>query len=328
MNATLRHRPLIALAALMAVALVISGIAAVIDPRTLTGLNVWFKPIKFAISIGIYAITLSWLIGQLTRMRRLAWVAGTITAIGLFIEMVIIVGYAALGETSHFNVATPVHTVMWSVMATSIAIVWIMTLLVAIALFRTPLGDRARTIAIRAGVIIAIIGMGLAFLMTSPTAQQLADFQGIAGAHTVGVPDGGAGLPILGWSTVAGDLRIPHFVGMHALQLLPLAAIGLEMFARRWPRVFTAGVRRQLIVLATAVYALALALLTWQALIGQSIVQPSGVILVAGAALTAGAIGGVFATVATAAGVAVVDDDSAPAGSSNDHPSPALAGRK
>lgn len=290
MNATLRHRPLIALAALMAVALVVSGIAAVIDGRTLTGMNIWFKPIKFEISIGIYAITLSWLIGQLTRMRRLAWVAGTVSAVGLVIEMVIIVGYAAVGETSHFNVSTPMHTAMWSVMAASIVVVWIMTLIVAVALFRTPLGDRARTIAIRAGVIIAIIGMGLAFLMTGPTAQQLDDFQGIAGAHAVGVEDGGAGLPILGWSTVAGDLRIPHFIGMHALQLLPLAAIGLELFARRWPRLLNAEVRRQVIWLAVAVYALALVLLTWQALIGQSIVQPGGAVLVSGLALAGAAV--------------------------------------
>lgn len=75
--------------------------------------------------------------------------------------------------------------------------------------------------------------MAVAFLMTGPTSEQLNDFQGIAGAHAVGVPDGGAGLPFLGWSTEGGDLRVPHFVGMHALQALPLGLLALEWASAR-----------------------------------------------------------------------------------------------
>jgi hypothetical protein len=156
---------------------------------------------------------------------------------------------------------------------------------VAAALFVTPLGDRARSLAVRAGAVIAVIGMGLAFLMTSPTGEQLADFQGIAGAHTVGLPDGGPGLPLLGWSTVAGDLRVPHFIGMHALQALPILALLLELAARRIPRLADAGIRYRLVAIAAVAYLGVVGLVTWQALIGQSIVQPSGAILTAGVGL-------------------------------------------
>ncbi len=65
--------------------------------------------------------------------------------------------------------------------------------------------------------------------MTVPNSQQLAEAHAtgrlpIAGAHTVGAPDGGRGLPVTGWSADHGDLRVAHFLGMHGLQVLPLLA--------------------------------------------------------------------------------------------------------
>ena len=284
------HRPLLWLAVGMAALAGVAIVGMVIDPREVLGAPLWAKPLKFALSIGIYALTLSWLIGQLHRMRRLARIAGTVSVIGLVIEVVIIAGAAALGDTSHFNVSTPLHSVLWSVMALSIVVVWLMTLVVGIALFRNPLGDRARTLAIRAGVIIALVGMGLAFLMTAPTAQQLDDFQGIAGAHAVGVADGGPGLFLLGWSTVAGDLRIPHFVGMHALQVLPIVVITLELLSRRIPRLTSAQVRLRLVRVAVVAYAATVAVLTWQSLAGQSIVSPAGPILAVGLTVAAATV--------------------------------------
>ncbi|GGK99517.1 hypothetical protein GCM10007382_19470 [Salinibacterium xinjiangense] len=291
------HRPLLWLAVGMAALAGVAIVGMVIDPREVLGAPLWAKPLKFALSIGIYALTLSWLIGQLHRMRRLARIAGTVSVIGLVIEVVIIAGAAALGDTSHFNVSTPLHSVLWSVMALSIVVVWLMTLVVGIALFRNPLGDRARTLAIRAGVIIALVGMGLAFLMTGPTAQQLDDFQGVAGAHAVGVADGGPGLFLLGWSTVAGDLRIPHFVGMHALQVLPIVVITLELLSRRIPRLTSPLVRLRLVRVAVVAYAATVLVLTWQALAGQSIVSPAGAILAAGLTVAAATVVSALASV-------------------------------
>jgi len=287
------HRPLLGLAVAMAALAVACGIGMLVDDRTLLGVNAWEKPLKFAISTSVYAITWSWLIGQLQRGRRIAWWAGTISAVLLLIELAIITGASLFGITSHFNVTTPLNTTLWSIMAFSITALWVATFVVSILLFRNPLGDRARTLAIRAGALISLVGMGLAFLMTGPTAQQLDDFQGIAGAHTVGLADGGPGLPLLGWSTVAGDLRIPHFVGMHALQVIPLLLILIELASRRVARLRDGEVRYRLVAIITVVYVAVLALLTWQALRGQSIVQPDATTLAIALVIAASALAAV-----------------------------------
>jgi hypothetical protein len=268
------HRPLLWLAIASAVLAIVSVIGIIIDPRELVSAPLWAKPLKFALSTFIYAITWSWLIGQLVRFHRVAWWAGTVSAALLVVEDFIIVAAQASGVTSHFNVSTPLNIALWVIMAVSISIIWGATLLVSILLFRNNLGDPARNLAIRAGAIIAVAGIGVAFFMTFPTSAQLSDFKGIAGAHTVGFPDGGPSLPILGWSTVGGDLRVPHFVGMHALQIIPIALILIELLSRRVTQLRDPLVRRTLVAVTAGAYAAAFVLLTVQALRGQSIVAP------------------------------------------------------
>ncbi|WP_208007602.1 hypothetical protein [Labedella endophytica] len=268
------HRPLLVLAVISAVFAVVCVVGVVVDPREVLGQPAWAKPLKFGLSIAVYAVTLAWMIGLAPRAHRLLSAVGNIVVVALVLEMVVIVGAVVTNTTSHFNVSTPLATAAWSLMAVSIVVVWVATAVVAVALVRAPLGDPARALAIRAGLVIGIIGMGLAFLMTSPTSEQLNDFQGVAGAHAVGVADGGPGLPLLGWSTEGGDLRVPHFIGMHALQALPLVVIGLEVLARRVAVLRDAVVRARLVLVAVCGFAGLVAIVTWQALRGQSIVSP------------------------------------------------------
>jgi hypothetical protein len=110
----------------------------------------------------------------------------------------------------------------------------------------------------------------------------------IIGAHTVGGPDGGPGVAVTGWSREHGDMRVPHFIGLHAVQALALVAIGL----RRWRRLETTRVMAVLV--ASASYGSLFVLLLWQALRGQSIVTPDAAGLAAlatWAALTVVALG-------------------------------------
>ena len=268
------HRPLMILAAAMVLSSAACLVGLAVDDRILTGQPIWLKPLKFSLSIGIYAVSWAWLIHQLRRFQRQAWWAGTAAAVFLLIEQIIILGDVIRGSASHFNTSTPFNSAMWAVMAGSIAVVWIATLFVSALLFRNPGPDRARNLVVRLGAVLAVVGMALGFLMTIPTAAQIVAGGSTIGAHTVGLADGGPGLPFFGWSTVGGDLRIPHFIGMHALQALPVLLILLEAGGRRSSRLRSVAVRSRLILVAASGYFAVLALLTWQALRGQSIAHP------------------------------------------------------
>jgi hypothetical protein len=68
---------------------------------------------------------------------------------------------------------------------------------------------------IRLGIVLFVIFSLEGFVMGSRM------------THTIGGPDGGPGLPVLNWSYQYGDPRIAHFIGMHALQVLPILAFYL-----------------------------------------------------------------------------------------------------
>ncbi|MFI2212750.1 hypothetical protein [Streptomyces sp. NPDC020141] len=284
------HRPLLVLAALMAGAAVVSAAGVVLDGRTLVGSPIWLKPFKFAVSLMIYGLSLAWMLSLSTRARRTGWWAGTVVAVASVIEMVILIAQVIRGRRSHFNLETELDETLFSVMGNTIVVLWVSSLLIAVLLFRSELADRASAWALRLGAALALIGAALGFLMTMPTSDQLAaekrgERVDTLGAHSVGVPDDGPSMPLTGWSTTGGDLRIPHFFGMHALQLLPLLLLALLLLAPRLPRLRDEGVRLRLILTAAGGYSGLLALLTWQALRGQPLHRPDAATLTALAAI-------------------------------------------
>lgn len=290
------HRPLMTVGLACAVLVPVGVAAMLVDPRTLLGAPLWLKPTKFAVSIAIFCISWAWLYDQVRARRgriRGVYAAGVLAAVTLAVEIAVITVQAARSTTSHYNLSTPLDGVLWATMGVSIVAAWLGTLWLSGALFGVRGLDPARALAIRAGAVLALVGMALAFLMTTATPVQRADFQGIAGAHTVGLPDGGPGLSLVGWSTVAGDLRIPHFLGMHALQLLPLLLIGLELGASRIGALADPRVRRDLVATAAAGYTGLLALVTWQALRGQPLLSPDPWTAAVTGVLVLGVAGGV-----------------------------------
>jgi len=285
-------------AAIMAVLAVVATVGMFVDDREILGDPVWLKPWKFAISFVLYAVTLAWMISLVSRGRRIASLAGTAIALSGAVEVGLIVFQAARGRMSHFNQTTELDGTIWSLMGMTIAVLWTATLIVGLVLLFSPVPDRASRWAVRLGVAMALVGMAVGMLMVMPTPEQAAaEAAGIdvsiVGAHSVGVPDGGPGMPLTGWSLTGGDLRIPHFVGMHGLQALPLLAIllgALGASGRRWARVLDPMRRARLIFVAAASYAGLLWLLTWQALRGQPLLSPDSLTLAAAGTLAGATI--------------------------------------
>ncbi|MEH1166832.1 hypothetical protein V6V47_15750 [Micromonospora sp. CPCC 205539] len=287
------HRPLMVFVSMMAVLALVAAVGIVTDSRILTGAPIWLKPFKFAVSFVLYGLTLAWMLSLLPKRSRVAEWAGTVIVATAVIEMALIVGQVVRGKTSHFNGTTPLDGILFSLMGASIMVLFIAHFILGIAVLRQRIGDRAAKQAIGWGLGLSLLGMLAAIPMVLPSQEPGID--GISGAHSVGVLDGGPGLPLFGWSTTGGDLRIGHFVGLHALQALPILAILLSRFLGTR---LDEAIRARLLVVAGAAYGVLTVFLTWQALRGQPLLRPDALTAVAFLALA-------VATV-TAVGLVVV----------------------
>lgn len=277
------HRPLVLFSATMVALTAVSAAGLALDDRVLVGARIWSKPFKFSVSFIAYSLSLAWMLSLMDRGRRAGWWAGTVVAATGAVELLIITGQVVRGKRSHFNHQTPFDEALFNAMAVTVVVLWLATLVIALLLLRARIADRASAWTMRCGVALALAGAAVGFLMTQPAPGQVRGESPVVGAHSVGVPDGGPAMPLTGWSTTGGDLRIPHFFGMHALQLLPLLLMASAALAPRCARLADGRVRLRLVLVASSAYAALFALLTWQALRGQPLHRPDGVTLTAAA---------------------------------------------
>lgn len=181
------------------------------DDRILFGINVWVKPMKFAISIGVFAWTMAWFLYELpqkSKVKRIEW----IIILTLLIEQVIINGQAARGEMSHFNISSVLNAVLFQIMGIAILINTIMVFWVFLLFKIVNSLPKGYKLGIQIGMLIFIIASLEGYLMAAKL------------GHTIGASDGQEGVYFLNWAKAYGDLRIFHFLGLHALQAIPLFA--------------------------------------------------------------------------------------------------------
>ncbi|MFF0633201.1 hypothetical protein ACFYTS_11940 [Nocardia sp. NPDC004151] len=301
------HRPLLATTAAMAALALFSLCAMVFDDRVLLGETVWLKPLKFAIAMVLYCGTLAWLVSFPHRGQRLTWWMGTVFAGTAVADVGFVVVQAARGTFSHFNTQTDAfNTIGQKVFMIGVPGLFLANLVIAVTLSWQRVTDRPTSMAIRAGLGIAVFGMALGYLMGYSGKQQTTDAYGrpitLVAGHTVGhgqsdaVRDGIATVPITHWSTNGGDVRIAHFAGLHGIQLLIIAAIVLTRLAPTVGWLRAERTRARLIGVLALGYSGLVATLLRQALRGQPVTSPD--------AETLTALGLVAAV--TAAGIAIV----------------------
>jgi len=211
----------------------IFAVVSLFDPTEILGINRWIKPMKFFVSIAIFvwttAVYLYFLKGYEKSARVISW--GVILI--FLVEMIIIVTQAARGTTSHFNIKTPLDGMLFSIMGLAIALNTLIAAYLLYLYLKAEI-DLPRSI---------VWGMRLGILVFLASCIE-GGYMSAQVGHAVGVADGGRGLPGVNWSTEGGDLRVAHFIGMHAFQAVPFFAYTLERYnvksATLWTFVFAA----------------------------------------------------------------------------------------
>lgn len=189
-------------------------VGLLIDDRTLMGVNVWIKPLKFSISVGIYILTVGYLMTLYPYSKRKKNCINNIVTWTLLIEVFLIIYQASRGVQSHYNVSSQFDALLFAAMGLlTIINVLIMVLFIFDTIRLKLKTSKSIQWAILLGWLIVLFGSWVGGQMISEM------------SHNVGVVDGGAGLPIVNWSTVGGDLRIAHFFGLHSIQIIPLFAL-------------------------------------------------------------------------------------------------------
>ena len=177
------------------------------------GVNAWYKPFKFAMSTLLFSWAMGWYahyLGSEINLKAYNW--GVILLLGF--EIAYIALQAGRGQLSHYNQSSALYGFLYAMMALAATAVTVWTGYLGLLFFKNDFPDLPDYYvwAIRLGIVIFVIFSLEGFVMGSRL------------THTIGGPDGGEGLPILNWSTKFGDPRIAHFIGMHALQVLPILA--------------------------------------------------------------------------------------------------------
>ena len=240
LKAAKRGSPLLwwsALAMLMGMAICFA--LPLVDDQMLYGVSVWEKPAKFFLSLAVHTVTVAWALSLLVQKTRGVKIATIIMVGAAWFELAYMIFRAARGEASHFNIATPLANIMYGLMGLGAVSLTGTSAYIGWKIWR----ERAASVLKEAtglGLMLgAVLGTIAGVYLSSHTSHWIGGDQTDA-----------TGLAFFHWSSSGGDLRVAHFIGLHATQFVPLAAL-------TGSRAVVYGVAIITVVLTSAAFALA-----------------------------------------------------------------------
>ena len=194
------------------------------DQRVLDDEPLWLKPLKFQISMAMLCLTLMAAILVLPeRWQRSRWVTAPAWAVSLtaVYELIFLAIQAARGQRSHFNSDTLFDQIGGAIMAGGASVLVGGAMLIGLVVLIGWL--KKGTAALTHPLMLSV---GLALVIGGFLGGYSGSFIGMNAGPFVGtyVPSDPT-LPLFGWSQTIGDLRVAHFLGMHAMQILPLITL-------------------------------------------------------------------------------------------------------
>lgn len=233
---------LIAYGALMWLACGLTYFLSLTDTRTLRDVGVWIKPMKFMAATALFAWTTVWVShlagSSITNTSAYNWICALIVSTSFF-EVAYITYQGSQGAASHYNTSDPLHALLFGVMAVAAVGLTASQGWLAWEIWKANQGSE-----ISVTTLGVVIGLTLTLVLSTVSGFLLGGNQ----------PPAGQGLPIVGWHLYK-DIRPSHFLGVHAQQFIPLLGLCAERFF--------GGYSTQGLVIGTALYAAAWALLTW-----------------------------------------------------------------
>lgn len=204
-------------------------LAWLIDTRQFHGVDTWIKPLKFEISVAFYLLTLALFLPLASDRFRASWLGRYMVwpvIVPIVLEVLYIAWRASRVEASHYNRDDWIGIALYALMGIGAVMFTIAPGFLAYGLSRrdaAPMPEVVRWSLVVGLALTCVFGLASGAILSSS-----------ASGHYVGiVPEAHRTMPFFGWSLTIGDLRIAHFLGLHALQIVPAIGVALWLASRQ-----------------------------------------------------------------------------------------------